>query len=50
MNKLKEKLKIKIELIKKSGIEPKLFILQDSQTKEECDRYTKGKHNKILWK
>ena len=44
VNKLKEKLKIKIELIKKSGIEPKLFIMQDTQTKEECDRYTKGKH------
>lgn len=27
VNKLKEKLKIKIELIKKSGIEPKLFII-----------------------
>ena len=38
VNKLKENLKIKIELFKTSRKEPKIFIIQDSKNKEESDR------------
>lgn len=41
----KEELKLEVEKLKAKGVYPKLTIVQDSQTKEECARYKKGKYS-----
>ena len=41
----KDELKVEVETLKSKGIYPKLTIVQDSQTKEECARYKKGKYS-----
>ena len=41
----KEELKLEVETLKAKGVYPKLTIVQDSQTKEECARYKKGKYS-----
>ena len=41
----KDNLKVEVETLKSKGIYPKLTIVQDSQTQEECARYKKGKYS-----
>ena len=45
VSKWKEELKLEVEKLKAKGVYPKLTIVQDSQTKEECARYKKGKYS-----
>ena len=45
VSKWKDELKVEVEILKSKGVYPKLTIVQDSQTQEECARYKKGKYS-----
>ncbi len=45
VSKWKDELKLEVEKLKAKGVFPKLTIVQDSQTQEECARYKKGKYS-----
>ena len=44
VQKWKEELKLEVTGLKEKGIFPKLTIIQDSQTQEECTMYRRNKH------
>ena len=44
VQKWKEELKLEVDRLKGKGIFPKLTIVQDSQTQEECAMYRRNKH------
>ena len=44
VQKWKEELKLEVDGLKEKGIFPKLTIIQDSQTQEECAMYRRNKH------
>ena len=44
VQKWKKELKLEVDKLKENGIFPKLTIIQDSQTQEECAMYKRNKH------